>query len=80
VGVGGWERGGLLYAMTQTDLFGFEDMRPKLILKKIITKERMEEVRKLMDKGDDRSAAERLSDLNEALEKLEKRIKHGHKR
>jgi uncharacterized membrane protein (DUF106 family) len=66
--------------MTQTDLFGFEDMRPKLILKKIITKERMEEVRKLMDKGDDRSAAERLSDLNEALEKLEKRIKHGHKR
>ncbi len=60
--------------MTQTDLFGFEDMRPKLILKKIITKERMEEVRKLMDKGDDRSAAERLSDLNEALEKLERRI------
>ncbi len=60
--------------MTQTDLFGFEDMRPKLILKKIITKERMEEVKKLMDKGDSRSAAEKLSDLNEALEKLERRI------
>lgn len=66
--------------MTQRDLFEFEDMRPKVSLKKIITKERMEEVRKLMDKGDDRSAAEKLSDLNEALDKLEKRIKHGHKR
>jgi len=66
--------------MTQRDLFGFEDMRPKVSLKKIITKERMEEVKKLMDKGDSRSAAERLADLNEALEKLEKRIKHGHKR
>lgn len=66
--------------MTQRELFGFEDMRPKVSLKKIITRERMEEVRKLIDKGDDRSAAEKLADLNEALEKLEKRIKHGHKR
>lgn len=62
--------------MTQTDLFGFEDMRPKVSLKKIITRERMEEVRKLMDQGDDRSAAEKLADLNEALEKLERRITH----
>lgn len=60
--------------MTQRDLFGFEDMRPKVSLKKIITRERMEEVKKLMDNGDDRSAAERLSDLNEVLEKLERRI------
>jgi hypothetical protein len=51
-----------------------EDMRPKVSLKKIITRERMEEVRKLMDKGDGRSAAEKLADLNEALEKLERRI------
>ncbi len=62
--------------MTQRDLFGFEDMRPKLSLKKIITKERMEEVKKLMDKGDSRGAAEKLGDLNEALEKLERRITH----
>lgn len=62
--------------MTQTDLFGFEDMRPKVSLKKIITRERMEEGKKLMDQGDDRSAAERLADLNEALEKLERRITH----
>lgn len=62
--------------MTQRDLFGFEDMRPKVSLKKIITKERMEEVKKLMDKGDSRSAAEKLADLNEALEKLERRITH----
>ncbi len=60
--------------MTQRDLFGFEDMRPKVSLKKIITRERMEEVKKLMDKGDSRSAAEKLADLNEALEKLERRI------
>lgn len=62
--------------MTQRDLFGFEDMRPKVSLKKIITKERMEEVKKLMDKGDSRGAAEKLGDLNEALEKLERRITH----
>ena len=33
--------------MTQRDLFGFDDMRPKLSLKKVITRERMEEVKKV---------------------------------
>jgi len=51
-------------------------MRPKVSLKKIITRERMEEVKNLMLKGDSQAVAERLRSLNEALEKLEKRIKN----
>lgn len=60
--------------MTQRDLFGFDDMRPKLSLKKIITKERLEEVKRLLDKHDDRSAVEKLEDLRDELEKLDRRL------
>lgn len=62
--------------MNQHELFGFKDTRPKLSLKKVITRERMEEVQKLLDKNDGRGAAEKLRELNEALEKIERRISY----
>lgn len=54
--------------MNQRELFGFKDLRPKLSLKKVITRERMEEVQKLLDKKDGRGAAEKLRALVEDLE------------
>ncbi len=58
----------------QKDLFGFNDMRPKLSLKKIITKERMQEVQKLLEKKDGLTAEQKLRELRYDLEKLERRI------
>jgi len=62
--------------MSQHELFGFNDTRPKLTLKKIITKERMDEVKRLLDKKDGKGAAQKLRELNEELEKVERRIKN----
>ncbi len=58
----------------QKSLFGFNDMRPKLGLKKIITRERMEEGKRLMKKGDDKGAAAILRDVRYKLEAYERRI------
>ena len=58
----------------QKALFGFEDMRPKLGLKKIITRERMEEGKRLMKKGDNKGAAELIRDIRYKLEAIERRI------
>lgn len=60
--------------MSQAELFGFNDMRPKLSLKKVITRERMQEIKDLLDKKDGRGAAEKLRDLRYGLEALERRI------
>lgn len=61
----------------QKALFGFEEMRPKLSLKKIITRERMAEIQEFLKKNDGKSAAERLRDLNDELQKLERRVSDG---
>lgn len=58
----------------QRELFGFNDTRPRLTLKKVITKERMDEVKRLLDKKDSKGAAERLREMREELEKIERRI------
>ncbi len=58
----------------QKELFGFEDTRPKLSLKKIITKERMQEVQKLLEEKKLMTAEQRLRELRYDLEKLERRI------
>lgn len=60
--------------MNQRELFGFTDMRPRLTLKKVITKERMDEVKRLLDKKDGRGAAEKLREMRYELEKVERRI------
>ena len=62
--------------MADGELFGFKDMTPwaKKGVKKIITRERMEEVKKLLEKKDGRGAAQILRDINEKLERFEKRI------
>lgn len=62
--------------MADGELFGFKDMNPwaKKGVKKIITRERMEEVKKLLDKKDGRGAAQVLRDMNERLEKFERSI------
>jgi len=58
----------------QKDLFGFNDMRPKLSLKKVITKERLQEVQRALEKKDGLTAEQRLRELRYDLEKLERRI------
>jgi hypothetical protein len=58
----------------QKELFGFNDSRPKLSLKKIITKERMQEVQKLLEERKLMTAEQRLRELRYDLEKLERRI------
>jgi hypothetical protein len=58
----------------QKALFGFEDMRPKLGLKKIITRERMEEGKRLMKKGDNKGAAALIRDIRYKLEAIERSI------
>jgi len=62
--------------MADGELFGFKDMVPwaKKGVKKIITRERMEEVKALLEKKDGRGAAQILRDMNEKLERFEKRI------
>ena len=57
----------------QKELFGFNDSRPKLSLKKIITK-RMQEVQKLLEDRKLMTAEQRLRELRYDLEKLERRI------
>lgn len=63
----------------QGELFGFEDLRPRLNLakaeiKKIVTKERIEEMKRLYAAGDARSLLDVLERVNEKLDKLDKRI------
>jgi hypothetical protein len=60
----------------QKELFGFQDTRPKLSLKKIITKERLQEVQKLIDERKMMSAEQRLREMRYELENLERRINH----
>lgn len=62
--------------MADGELFGFKDMTPwaKKGVKKIITRERLEEVKALLEKKDDRGAAQVLRDMGERLEKFERRI------
>ena len=60
----------------QKELFGFNDSRPKLSLKKIITKERIQEVQKLLEDKKLLTAEQRLRELRYELENLEKRISH----
>lgn len=72
--VGGYKRGNLLLAMTQRDLFGFEDMRPKA--KVPISEERIREAQKLLENRDGKGAAAILRDIRYKLEAYEKRISH----
>lgn len=61
--------------MADGQLFGFRDNTPwaKKGVKKIITKERLIEIKQLMDRGD-KSAAEQLREIREALEAFDRRI------
>ena len=58
----------------QKDLFGFQDMRPKLSVKKVITKERMQEIQRLLESKDSLGAAQKLRELRYGLEAIERRI------
>lgn len=63
----------------QLPLFGFKDDLPKIQtkLKKVITKERIDEMNKLYKEGKFTLTVQRLEDMHEKLEALEKRIKNG---
>lgn len=56
--------------MTQRDLFGFEDMRPKA--KVPISEERIREAQKLLENRDGKGAAAILRDIRYKLEAYEK--------
>ncbi len=56
--------------------FGFKDSQPHLKLKKIVTKERIAEMNKLLSEGKINGTCALLSDLNDKLERYEKRITH----
>ena len=60
----------------QLPIFGFKENLPSLKLKKIVSKERIAEMNKLYAKGDFRGTAEMLSDLNDKLERFDKRLKN----
>lgn len=62
--------------MADGELFGFKDNTPwaKKGVKKIVTRERLDEAKKLLDKKDGRGAAAILRDMNDKLERFEKRI------
>ncbi len=62
----------------QRELFGPKDTVPKVgtILKKVITKERLLEAKKIYASGDYKTSAAMLRDLNDKLEVIEKRISH----
>ena len=62
--------------MEQKDLFGFNDMRPKLSVKKVITKERLQEVQRLLENKDSLGAAQKLRELRYGLEAIERRIRN----
>jgi hypothetical protein len=62
----------------QHSLFPYKEMAPKAGLRKIVTKERIQEMNKLLHAGDTRGLVERLEDLNDRLERFEQRIKHKH--
>ena len=57
------------------ELFGFRDNTPwaKKGVKKIITKERLIEIKQMMDRGD-KDAATAMRELREALEAYDRRI------
>ncbi len=59
------------------ELFGFSDMTPwaKKGVKKIITKERLIEIKQMLDRGD-KGAAAKLREIGEALDRFEKRIRN----
>lgn len=58
----------------QGALFGFHDMRPKA--KVPISKERILEVQKLLEKKDGKGAAAILREIRYGLEAYERRISH----
>lgn len=61
--------------MSDGELFGFKDMTPwaKKGVKKIITKERLIEIKQMIDRGD-KNAAAKLREIGEALENFERGI------
>jgi hypothetical protein len=59
----------------QFQIFTPKETAPRVQLKKIITKERMDEVRALLESNRNTNAAQALRDIREDLESLERRIK-----
>lgn len=60
----------------QLPIFGFHDTRPKLRMKKVVSKSRVEEVRKMLEAGDQVSA---MKLINEGLEDFDRRLSNGKK-
>lgn len=61
----------------QLPIFGFKDNLPSVKLKKMISKERLEEAKAAYIKGDLRSTLENLRTAREGLERYCNRIKNG---
>jgi len=61
----------------QLPIFGFKDNLPSVKLKKMISKERLEEAKAAYDKGDLRSTLENLREARYGLERYCNRIKNA---
>jgi hypothetical protein len=59
----------------QCSLFTPKEMAPHPPIKKVITRERLNEITRLWKAGDTRGAADRLEDMQLGLESINKRIK-----
>lgn len=62
---------------SQRSLFGFKEMLPKANLKKIITKERIQEIQALLEKKDALGAEQALREMRYKLEAYERRLSNG---
>ncbi len=63
----------------QGELFGFEDLRPRLNLakaeiKKVVTKERIAEMKKMYEAGNAKGLLSLLESVNDKLDRLDKRL------
>jgi hypothetical protein len=59
----------------QLEIFGFKESLPVIRLKKIVSKERIAEMNALLKSNDYKGTAVMLSDMQDRLERFEKRIK-----
>ena len=60
----------------QKELFGFNDMRPRIAAKKLVSPERVKEVQKAMSSGTIQDQIRVMRALREGLESFDRRLKN----
>lgn len=60
----------------QKELFGFNDMRPKIKASKLVSPERVREVKAAMSSGSVEEQIKAMRNLREGLESFDRRLKN----